>query len=280
MTRVNFRFLALVLTIFVAAAVRNDAAGPVATETPVSDGKSGLIAGVVQAFSEDATMHCGMGEVMSVLHAFMPGIFAVNEFDIGEDGLFFWIEEKPAGLGGGVARCQYRTAASNVPFLPDTWVFSEHDHILGGNNRSLRYMDPGVQANLDALFPDVRGSYRQKAIAQLARFREEVTLMRLTYFDEDGVERPVGDGGKGDPGATDPSLQDMMVTAPRDFFIGNPTGAEIGNQGDKVVAQQWAFITQLQAGTYHSVLRVYFDGHLVNELPPVELVILPCESVH
>lgn len=233
---------------------------------------------------EDSELeHCGMGELMSALHAFIPGISVVNESGFDEDGLLVWTDENAAGLGGGVARCQFRLFAGSVPHLPDSYTFSEHDLILGGSTHAIPYNLQDVQEHLDLLYPEVRGSYRRKAIAHLSRERVEVLLTRLTYFDEAGDERPIGDTGPEDPTLTDPTagearLQQMLVTEFRDFFGGHPSPEQSegqGNQDRHLVYRQWAFIAQLEPGTYHSVMHRYFDDVFQFEFDPVELVILP-----
>jgi hypothetical protein len=216
---------------------------------------------------------CDIGDATAAFEAFYPGLFAVNTYGgLDENGELIWIVERPEGLGHGVARCQYRTFAAAVPYLPNSWEFCANDVFLGGNVHSIPYSDPVIQSLLDFYYPDVEGSYRLKAIAELSRVRDEVRLTRETYFDEDRNERNIGDGGPGDPAATDPTagapkLQEMVVTGFRDFFSGD----------GKVVQRQWGFFGQLEAGTYWAPMFRYYDEVLVEVLDPVELVILPCD---
>src|SRR4030095_11862152 len=227
---------------------------------------------------------CGPGEVESVLHAFYPGVYAVDRLFIGED-FFFFAEEKPAGLGEGSAHCQFRVFAAEpwAVFLPDTWTFCEGDPFLGGIVNSIAFNDPSEQALLESFFSQVRGAYRQKAIALLSLLDYVFFLKRLTYFDDSGMEHSVGSGELGAPALTDPTagepkLQETLMSTTRSFFDGHPASKE--EAADKklrlLVQTQWAFIAQLEAGTYESLTTEYIANFPPYEFAPVTLEIVPC----
>jgi hypothetical protein len=221
----------------------------------------------------DSPERCKVGNVMSALNAFYPGIFNVNEFGFDTNGQTIWIDVKGGGLGHGVAHCQFRLFAAAVPYLPNSYEFCANDVFLGGNLISFPYKRPDEQAFLDAFYSHVKGSYRKKAIADMSLFSEEVTLTRETYLDSAGIERPVGDGGDADPALTDPmagdpKVQELVVTSYRDSFNGF---------GDKVVTRHEGFIGQLDAGKYWVALRQFYGPFPLPSLPPVEVNIVQCD---
>jgi hypothetical protein len=226
-----------------------------------------------EAQSQDSPERCKVGDSMSALHAFYPGIFQVDAFEFDENGQILWTNVKGGGLGHGVARCQFRLFAAGVSFLPDSYGFCEHDVFLGGNAISFPYKIPEAQEFLDIFYSDIRGSYRKKAIAELSLFGEEVFLTRATYFDSDGNEQSIGDGGEGDPAladptAGDPKIQEMVVTNYRD---------SMNDIGEKVVYRHEGFLAQLEAGRYWVTTYQFFAEFPLSVLPPVELVIVPCD---
>lgn len=233
------------------------------------------LAGV--AYASDTPERCGIGDAVPALNAFYPGIFAVNEFGIDENGDVVWIVQRQGGLGHGVSTCNFRLfAAFPGTGLPDRYTFCAGDVFLGGNVYSVPYKDPAVQALLDLYHPDVNG-YRNKGKAEIELVENQSYLTRLTYFDAVGVERPLGDGGEGDPVTTDPTAgepkaQEMLTSAFRDFFGGPP-----GPGAQKLIQRQMGFLGQLEAGTYRVDSEQYFDGTLVAVFPPIELAIVPCD---
>lgn len=233
---------------------------------------------VLDLHATDSPPRCSIGDAQAAFEAYYPGIYAVNRFEIVDDEIV-WTDERNGALGDGIIHCQYRLLASAVPYLADSYEFCAGDIFLGGNQHSFPYEFPEAQAYLDFYYPDIEGAYREKAIAHLLRRRDEVILVRQTYFDALGTERNIGDGGPEDPARTDPTAgdlkpQDMVATAFRDFYQNGPASDE----PEKVVTRQWAFFGKLEAGTYLSIWRAYFDEVLFAEYPPVKLVILPCEG--
>jgi hypothetical protein len=235
--------------------------------------------------AHEGTGTCGPGEMESVLHAFYPGVAAVDRLVIGDDS-FYFAAEKSGGLGEAVAHCQFRIFAAEpwAVFLPDTWTFCEGDPFLGGGVDWINYNYPEVRKDLDTYFSDVKGSYRQKGIALLSLEDFQFYLKRLTYLDDSGEEHLVGSGEWGDPALTDPTagdpkLQETLTSGPRDFFDSGFPSAQ-GEAADKKlrlhVEIQWAFIAQLEAGTYQSLTFLFFDNILTHEFAPVTLKIIPC----
>jgi len=242
----------------------------------------GLAGEIRNTHGQDQPPRCSDGEVQSVLNAFYPGIFAVDEFGLDENGVVFFSDVKPGGLGEGAASCQYRIFAGQVDHLPDSYRFCEHDPFLGGIVVSIDYNHPDAQAFLNEFFPDLRGSFRRKVDAFLSLFDFQVSLKRLTFFDENGIEHAVGSGAGGDPALIDPTAgepvpQEMLLSATRNFFNGHPASSGEGSEKRlRLLAQrQWAFITSLEAGTYES-LAFDFSGDEEFSFPPVTLVIVPC----
>jgi hypothetical protein len=214
---------------------------------------------------------CNVGDAMSALTAFYPGLNAVNEFTYDENGQFTWTVVRRGGVGDGLGNCNFRLYAAAVPYIPDAYEFCSNDVFLGGNALSFPYNNPDARAFLDFYYPDFNGSYRNKAILELSFYEEQVTVTRETYYDTDGDERDVGDGGSGDPALTDPTAgdaksQDLVVTNYRDFF-----------SGEKIVYRHEGFLGQFEAGKYWVTTNQFFDGYLVAALPPVELNIVPCD---
>ena len=214
---------------------------------------------------------CSVGDAMSALTAFYPGLNAVNEFTFDDSGQFTWTVVKLGGVGDGLANCSFRLFAAAAPFIPDTYQFCSNDVFLGGTAWSFPYNNPDARAYLDFYYPDIKGSYRNKAIADLSLITEETTVTRETYYDTNGDERDVGDSGSSDPALTDPTAgdpkpQDLVVTNYRDFF-----------SGEKIVYRHEGFLGQLEAGKYWVTTNQFFDGALFWALPPVQLEIVPCD---
>jgi len=214
---------------------------------------------------------CNVGNALSALEAFYPGLVAVNEVTF-ETGQFEWVVVRPGGVGAGLANCNFRLFAASVPFLPDAYEFCAGDVFIGGNAWSFPYTDQDSQAYLDYFYPDIKG-YRNKAIADLSLVEEQVTITRTTYLDEYGNEWPVGDGGSEDPALTDPTAGDpkpqvLLETAYKNFK---------DFSGTRLVYRHEAFLAQLEAGTYWVDTVQFFDGIPFPPLTPVELNIVPCD---
>lgn len=220
---------------------------------------------------------CGRGNAMAVFQNFETGLNAVDIAGPDEDGNLVWHIWRPAGLGDAVRNCQYRVwAAMPNSGWPKQYRFCANDVFVGGNIHGIQYQHPAVQEMLDESQPDVQGSYRNKAIAELERYDERTFVTRLTYFDASGQERPLGDGGNGDPVSSDPTAgepkaQEMMHTVFKDFFVGSPDAAP------KKVLRQVAYFGQLEAGKYSSQTERWKDGTLDFKFPAVKLDIVSCD---
>lgn len=226
------------------------------------------------AQAQESGKICKAGDAMSVLNAFYPSIAAVNRFSFDEDGQWMWTVVRPGGLGHGVAHCQFRLFAAAVPFLADTYEFCIDEVFFGGTAWSIPYSIPDAEVYLDEYYPNVQGSYRNKAMAELSLLREEVTLLRETYLDSLGTERLVGDGGPDDPALIDPSAgdpkpQELVVTAYKDFT---------NLDGEKIVYRHEGIVGQLEGGTYRVHTKQFFGDQLIADLPPVAVTIIPCDS--
>jgi len=235
-----------------------------------------LLAAVLSLFGDfsesraETPERCSVGDAMAALQAFYPGLYAVNEIAF-VDGQSIFTIVRSGGVGDGVANCNFRLFAAAVPFLPDSYEFCSNDVFIGGNAWSFPYTDPDEQQFLDLFYPDITG-YRNKAIAELSLFEEQVSVTRATYFDSNGNERSIGDSGPDDPALTDPTAgdpkpQDLVETNYRDFFTFE----------GKVVYRHEAFFGQFEAGTYWVTTEQFFDGGPLPALPPVEVKINQCD---
>jgi len=220
----------------------------------------------------DTPARCTLGETMSVFQAAITGFYSVDEFVLDGEGGVTWIRTGGGGLGKGVEQCYFLLFAGSASYLPDEYSFCARDVFLGGNSVWIGFTDPDARAYLDEYYSDIKGSYQQKAIADLDLFSETVELTRLTYYDESGTERPVGDGGSNDPASADPTAGDPK---PQQVFS---TGYKISKNytGAPVVYRDDGVFLQLEAGQYVETTHESWDGS-TEELGPIQLNIVPCD---